>query len=417
MNTLRRLGNGVRESTDSPLRMVQPAAPVPDFPLTHFDNGWVRKQWMASPPSRSTLEETHSQNLVFAVSLLGMALLLFFDVMTSREIRLHILYVLPLAAIALNCDGKAKVVLAAAVATAFQVATFWIYGLSAASLATDTLVAAIATTLIVLMGVRIRRQRRRLIEEAEAKLQALDQVRHQDRLATVGRLAAGIAHELGTPLNVVSGRAKMIEGDERALRNAQIIGEQADRMAQIVRQLLDFARRKEPLRASADLRQLTHQTIELLTPIARKNQVRLRIEAADNFPQLVRLDSLAVQQALSNLMVNGIQAMPNGGDLVVRLSREHSAPPDAADRRPRAFACIRVSDTGKGIPPDALTRVFEPFFSTKEVGEGTGLGLTVVHGIVADHGGFVTVDSEVGRGTTFGMFIPVDSTSEQARPV
>jgi signal transduction histidine kinase len=256
---------------------------------------------------------------------------------------------------------------------------------------------------------RLDDARRRLESETAARLAAIEQVRHADRLTTVGRLASGIAHELGTPLNVVSGRAEMIASgeisEEKEVREtASVIRQQSDRMVRILRQLLDFARRKAAERASTDLVSLARETLALVEPLADKRGVELRLDAqvaacpAD-------VDAGQLQQVLTNLVMNGIQASSPGGTVEVRVSRRKLAPTDA-DGAERPCACIEVTDQGAGMPEDVRARIFDPFFTTKPVGEGTGLGLSVAYGIVSDHGGWIDVASEPGKGSTFTVWIP-----------
>jgi signal transduction histidine kinase len=245
----------------------------------------------------------------------------------------------------------------------------------------------------------------RLARETAARLAALDQLRHADRLNTVGKLASGIAHELGTPLNVVGGRAKRIlRAAPSAEADARIIVEQADRMAKIIRQLLDFARRRVAHKAPADLGAMAREVLALLEPIAQKARVRLGF-SGDEVDARTDVDAAQLQQALTNLVMNGIQAMPEGGELTVALSRARRAPPRGG---PEAeFLSLRVADTGMGISAEHLPHVFEPFFTTKDVGEGTGLGLSVTWGIVEEHGGFIEAESEPGRGAAFTVSLPV----------
>jgi signal transduction histidine kinase len=237
------------------------------------------------------------------------------------------------------------------------------------------------------------------------------QLRHADRLSTVGSLAAGIAHELGTPLMVVRGRAKRILGRARQEGgdDALIIVEQADRMAAIIRQLLDYARQRSAVKAPADVAALARETLTMLRPFAAKQSVTLRIDASSATPTPV--DAGQIQQVLANLVMNGVQAMRTGGELLVAIER---VPPGAAHPAADASADpgaeylrVRVVDQGVGIRPEHLRHVFDPFFTTKDIGEGTGLGLSVTHGIVAEHGGWIDVASEVGVGTTFTVHLPL----------
>jgi signal transduction histidine kinase len=241
-----------------------------------------------------------------------------------------------------------------------------------------------------------------------AKIAALDQLRHAERLSTVGKLASGIAHELGTPLNVISGRAKMIAageltGDEIP-QSSRIIAEQSERMAKIIRQLLDFARRRHASKAPRDLRQTARTTLALLATLAAKQKVELVL--VDGAETIAEVDDGQIQQALTNLVVNGIQAMTKGGKLVVDISRARVKPPADIGGDEADFVRVAVRDQGDGIPADVLAHVFEPFFTTKGVGEGTGLGLSVTYGIAHEHGGWVDAQSEPGKGSTFSIYLP-----------
>ncbi|AUX36255.1 MULTISPECIES: sensor histidine kinase [Sorangium] len=252
--------------------------------------------------------------------------------------------------------------------------------------------------------------RERAARETTARIAALEQLRHADRLTTVGKLASGIAHELGTPLNVVGGRAKMIArglSPEEAADSARIIAEQADRMTKIIRQLLDFARRRVAQKAPADLAQIARQTLALLEPLARKRGVTLRLDEADLAPPgaQAEVDTGQMQQVLTNLVMNGMQSMRRGGELTVRVERARARPPADHGGAEGEHVAVRVIDRGDGIAPENILRVFEPFFTTKDVGEGTGLGLSVSYGIVREHGGWLDVESELGKGSTFTMYL------------
>jgi signal transduction histidine kinase len=252
---------------------------------------------------------------------------------------------------------------------------------------------------------------RRLADESAARIAALEQLRHADRLTTVGKLAAGLAHELGTPLNVVSGRAQMIASGEIAdpgdvVRSARVVREQADRMTRIVRQLLDCARHRGGERRDTDLDRLARETLALLAPLAARRGVRVAC-AGPEAPVRARVDAGQIQQALANLVMNAVQASPRDAEVSVRVSAREIATPPAV-RPPGRYAELEVVDRGTGIPLDELPAIFDPFFTTKPVGEGTGLGLAVVHGIVEEHGGWVQVASEPGRGSRFTMSLPTE---------
>ncbi len=259
----------------------------------------------------------------------------------------------------------------------------------------------------------------RLVAETAGRVHALQQLRHAERLVTVGKLASGIAHELGTPLNVVSGRAKMISqnpaADEVVRNNARIVMEQSQRMAQIIRQLLDFARAGKPNKASVDLRHLASSTLSLLRPIADKKRVTLRFDSHEPVSEVIA-DAAQVQQVVTNLVVNAVQASPDGAEIEVGLrtaagARQPESSRSASDMpepgRERGFVCITVGDHGSGMGEETLERIFEPFFTTKDVGEGTGLGLAVAYGIVQEHGGFITVESKLDEGSRFEVYLPI----------
>ena len=195
--------------------------------------------------------------------------------------------------------------------------------------------------------------------------------------------------------------------DESA-NSSRIIAEQSDRMATIIRQLLDFARRRKTDRAPVDLKNVIQGTVDLLQPMARKAKVRLMAECTRDMPR-VPVDQAQLQQALINVVVNGMQAMPNGGDIVVGLERrEMTASNEMNNGHGKSCAAISVTDQGAGIPPENMATIFDPFFTTKEVGAGTGLGLSITHGIVTEHQGKIEVESTVGKGTAITILLPLE---------
>ncbi len=259
------------------------------------------------------------------------------------------------------------------------------------------------------MSDQLEEANRRILEETQARLAAMEQLRHTDRLATVGQLAAGVAHELGTPLSIVAARAALLADGTLAandiVENARVIGDQTQRMTGIIRQLLDFSRRRSAQLGVADVQRIVGRTLDLLGSASHARRISVDFPSSGP-PVLARVDLNQIQQALANIVVNAIQALPEGGRLHVRVGTERALPPDEPGAIEHDWVCITVHDEGPGIAPENLPHVFEPFFTTKDVGEGTGLGLSVAHGIVTDHGGWVGVDSAPGQGTTFRVFLP-----------
>jgi two-component system, NtrC family, sensor kinase len=240
----------------------------------------------------------------------------------------------------------------------------------------------------------------------------LEQLRHADRLATVGKLASGVAHELGTPLNVISARATMIASgettSEETIDYGRVIAGAAQRMTNIIRQLLQFARKKEAQRVPRDVQPLVREAVNLLRPLSEKQGVTLVVDPPlRNVDTAASVDAAQLEQVVTNLVMNAIQAMPRGGVVNVSVSLESVSPPSRADEREGSYLCIRVTDQGAGIAPEHLPHIFEPFYTTKEVGQGTGLGLSVSYGIVQEHRGWIAVHSKVDRGSTFAVFLPL----------
>jgi len=245
--------------------------------------------------------------------------------------------------------------------------------------------------------------------ETAARIAALEQLRHADRLRTVGGLASGIAHELGTPLNVVSGRAGLIAAGKlsevEVVESANIIKAQSERMTKIIQQLLDFARRSSPQKTSVDLRQIVNQTLDLMAPLGRKRKTTLYL-AGEETPAMAKVDAGQIQQVLTNLIVNAMGAMPQGGKIEMGVRHEHASPPEGHEDCEEEYLRIYVMDEGEGISEDNIQHIFEPFFTTKDVGQGTGLGLSIAYGIIQEHGGWIGVASEKGKGSCFSVYLP-----------
>jgi signal transduction histidine kinase len=238
-------------------------------------------------------------------------------------------------------------------------------------------------------------------------LTTTEQLRHAERLTTLGKLAAGVAHELGTPLNVLMVRAEMLTQGEptrdQVQSAAQSILKQGERMTGIVRQLLDFGRRAGAGRERADLRAVARAAAQLVDPAATRKRVSIEVDEGDT-PVLAEVNSAEMEQVVGNLLLNAIQASPEGARVRVAVGTRSEG---VSGRRPRPVAFISVEDHGEGITPEHLPHIFDPFFTTKDVGEGTGLGLSVSFGIVTDHGGNIDVASRPGAGSKFTVLLPV----------
>jgi two-component system, NtrC family, sensor kinase len=246
-------------------------------------------------------------------------------------------------------------------------------------------------------------QRRRAEREAEERLALERALRHSERLASVGRLAAGVAHEMGAPLNVIDARADLLLAradapPEVRERNLKIIRTQASRITRIVRDLLNLARPYHLNRQPVELGPLIAGVAEELEAEAERAGVEIEVRADGG----VRADADAdlARQVLLNVCLNGLQAMPNGGRLLIEAVAAGGA------REGREFCAVRVADTGPGIAPEHLAHIFEPFYTTKEIGQGTGLGLSVSHRIVAEHGGWIEAANSGAGGAAFTVFLP-----------
>jgi signal transduction histidine kinase len=243
------------------------------------------------------------------------------------------------------------------------------------------------------------------VEEQRRRLQ--EQLRHADRLATIGQLAAGVTHEINEPLAGILGLAQLIANDpdlpEQAQRDNQRIIDSALYAREIVRKLMLFARQTPPSFTSIDVNEVVREGLFFLENRCAKEGIRLRRSLEESLPA-VQGDPGQLTQALVNLVVNSIHATPQGGLIEV------------STRRNDGQIVLAVSDTGSGMAEEILTQVFVPFFTTKDIDKGTGLGLAVVSGIVEAHHGTIEVSSEVGRGTLFTIRLPPASAGDELDP-
>jgi len=240
-------------------------------------------------------------------------------------------------------------------------------------------------------------------EQDTARLQ--EQLRHAERLATIGQLSAGVAHELNEPLAAVLGFAQLVKESPGlstpARRDADKITNAALHAREVIRKLMSFTRQMPAQKVRCDLSHLVKDGLYFLESRCAKEGIVMVRRLEDGLPEILA-DRSQLYQALVNLVVNAIQAMPQGGELTI------STRSDAEN------VCLTVEDTGIGMSPDVQKQLFMPFFTTKDVGQGTGLGLSVVHGIVMAHGGNIHVKSEVGKGSSFEVRIPIDGPSNPA---
>ncbi len=246
----------------------------------------------------------------------------------------------------------------------------------------------------------LRQQQRTIERETNQRIEAIEQLRHADRLKTVGQLAAGFAHEVGTPLNVISGRAEMILSDdtllpEQVARHAMAVKSESERISTIIQKLLDFARRSPSRKSKSDLRDVIRHSVDLIRPLTEKRRVNVSMDLPKT-PAEADFDFNQIQQVLMNLIDNAVDASSENQTVDVILQKT------LADNR----WSIQIVDQGSGIDPGHRDDIFEPFFTTKEVGSGTGLGLSIVHGIVEEHGGTIRCESQVAVGTTITLELP-----------
>ena len=244
------------------------------------------------------------------------------------------------------------------------------------------------------------------------------QVRQLLRMEAVGRLAAGVAHDFNNLLTVIQGNIlivlkKHVAEGSSAANSLNNVNEAAQRAANLTRQLLTFSRKNnvslQPLNLNMAVTNCTRMFKHLL-----RVDIRLRINFAPYLPA-VQADGTMLEQVLMNLVVNSRDAMPQGGEVTMNtrvLTVDDAYVERHAEAVPGEYVCLEVADTGVGMDSTTLARIFEPFFTTKPEGQGTGLGLATVYGIVKQHKGWVEVTSEVGAGTTFKVFLPADRTAK-----
>jgi signal transduction histidine kinase len=259
------------------------------------------------------------------------------------------------------------------------------------------------------MTASLREAREETERGTEARLALETRLRQSEKLATIGQMAAEIAHEVGTPLNVIGGRARAISkkaGEPAEVtKNAGIISGEVERITKIIKQVLDFSRKRGPTITRVQLGAVVAEALQFLREILSRQGIRTEVRTKPGAPE-VPGDPDQIQQVCLNLLMNAIHAMPQGGKLTIvaeRVTRRKGGLDLAA---PADYAMLEIADTGPGIPPEDREKIFEPFFTTRDEGQGTGLGLTVSHGIVKDHDGWIEVDSPPRGGAVFRVFLP-----------
>lgn len=245
---------------------------------------------------------------------------------------------------------------------------------------------------------------RKQIEQDKTRLQ--EQIRHADRLATIGQLSAGVAHELNEPIGSILGFSQLLkkypELSEQAKQDLEKIMKASLHAREVVKKLMLFARQMPPQKIQINLTQVVEEGLYFLESRCAKEGIKVMRLLSTDLPEITA-DPAQLTQVLVNIVVNAIQAMPHGGNLTIQTN--------ASDQ----YVFLIVEDTGAGMSKNVMKQIFLPFFTTKEVGQGTGLGLSVVHGIVTSHGGSINVESEVGHGTRFEIQLPKAKPQDSKR--
>lgn len=257
----------------------------------------------------------------------------------------------------------------------------------------------------------LRESRAETQRQNEARLDLEQRLRQTEKMATIGLFAAEIAHEVGTPLNVIAARARTLarkaQNPETVQKNAEIISQQAARITRIIQQTLDHARHTvgAPALVSVDVNELARSTLALYEGKLAAAGIQQRLAAAGDLPPVLG-DPDRLQQVLINLVNNAVQAMPEGGALRVATHLVTRRRPGLEHAPEQPYTVIDVADSGRGIPPDKLERIFEPFYTSRPGDGGTGLGLAVCYSIVKDHDGWIDIGDAPEGGAVFSVYLP-----------
>jgi PAS domain S-box-containing protein len=250
------------------------------------------------------------------------------------------------------------------------------------------------------------------VEDITARLALESQLRQTQKMKSVGQLAAGVAHDINNILTIIQGHAGILHGlvppDDNAARSLKQIADASDRAAGFIRHLLMFSRKQVVQTKTLDLNVVLHNLEYMVTRMLGES-IALETRHLPDLPAIVA-DTSMLEQIVMNLVANARDAMPDGGKLLIETSAVEISDTDlrqSPDAHSGEFVVLTVTDTGCGMEPKVLQHIFEPFFTTKEPGKGTGIGLATVYGIVKQHQGWIEVESRVGIGTTFKIFLPV----------
>lgn len=245
---------------------------------------------------------------------------------------------------------------------------------------------------------RLRRERAKLVDSTSRSREFYEQLLNSRKLASIGRMAAGAAHEINNPLAIVSGRVQLLlkmEADGDKKHHLEMIRSQCERMSRIISDILTFGKPEKPVVKGVSVKEVIGAVVSLVEEAAAAKGVAITLELPARLPQ-ISADSAKIEQALRNILANAVDASEEGSSVTITAELEEK------DR----YLAIEFADKGKGMDKATLENIFEPFFTTK-AGTGTGLGLAICHSIVASHGGKIRVRSELGRGTVFRVLVPV----------
>lgn len=242
----------------------------------------------------------------------------------------------------------------------------------------------------------LRHRNAELVETYQRLFSLREALARAEQMAAVGQTAASVAHQIGTPLNLISGYVQMLmeesSADARVTRRLEIVQEQIGKVTGIVRTMLDHARRPSP-RQPTSIVQIVNRVCDVARPKLTALGVELKVDVDRSVP-LVLADAVQLELALLNLITNSLDAMPGGGVLQIMVTPEEKG------------VRVKVSDTGTGIPSDLLPRIFDPWVTTKAVGHGSGLGLSITKDVIDGHGGSISATSEPGAGASFRIDLP-----------